>query len=430
MENNMKVLVIGGGGREHALAWKLAQSPSVSKVYVAPGNAGTAHEQDIQNVPIPASDIPKLLHYASQNDIDLTVVGPEAPLVQGIVDTFLDAGLRIFGPTRAASRLEGSKTFSKDFMNRHRIPTARYNSFTEIAPALEFIHDHGAPLVIKADGLAAGKGVVIAHTQEDAREAVHEMLSRNAFGEAGQCVVIEEFLQGEEASFICMVDGVHALPMASSQDHKARDDGDCGPNTGGMGAYSPAPVVTPGVHDRILTEILQPTIMGLASEGMPYVGFLYVGVIIDETGVPKVLEYNCRLGDPETQPVMMRLRSDLYRLILDAINGGLEHRTIEWDTRAALGVVLAAQGYPGAYRQGERIDPLPTDNDYSKLFHAGTSMKEGHIINTGGRVLCATALGETIDQARARAYELVNKVSWSGKYYRTDIAHRAISRTQ
>ena len=430
MENNMKILVIGGGGREHALAWKLAQSPSVSQVYVAPGNAGTAYENGIQNVPISDSDIPGLLHYASQNDMDLTVVGPEAPLVQGIVDTFLDAGLKVFGPTQAASRLEGSKAFSKAFMARHRIPTARYESFTEVAPALQFIHDHGTPLVIKADGLAAGKGVVIAHTQEDAREAVHNMLSGGAFGAAGHCVVIEEFLEGEEASFICMVDGVHALPMASSQDHKARDDGDRGPNTGGMGAYSPAPVVTPEIHDRILNRILRPTIIGLASEGMPYVGFLYVGVMIDAAGNPKVLEFNCRLGDPETQPIMMRFRGDLYQLIVDAINGDLGHKSIEWDTRAALGVVLASQGYPGAYHQGEPIDPLPTDNEYCKLFHAGTSWKEGHIINTGGRVLCATALGETVDQARARAYELAGNVPWPGKYYRTDIGHRAISRTQ
>ncbi|AOU97019.1 phosphoribosylamine--glycine ligase [Acidihalobacter yilgarnensis] len=425
----MNVLVIGGGGREHALAWKLAQSASVETVYVAPGNAGTASEPGIRNVPLAANDIPGLLRFADEAGIHLTVVGPEAPLVAGIVDTFRDAGHRIFGPTRDAARLEGSKAFSKDFLHRHRIPTARYGSFTEIAPALDFIHDHGAPIVVKADGLAAGKGVVVAQTQEEARTAVHEMLAGNAFGEAGHRVVIEEFLRGEEASFICMVDGVHVLPMATSQDHKARDDGDLGPNTGGMGAYSPAPVVTPEIHARILREVIEPTVIGMASEGTPYTGFLYAGVMIDAEGTPKVLEFNCRFGDPETQPIMLRLRSDLYALIESAVDGQLEQASANWDPRVALGVVLAAQGYPETYLEDERLDPLPADDDDRKLFHAGTRLMGEHVVSAGGRVLCATGLGDTVSEARTRAYALADAVAWPGKYYRTDIGHRALSRS-
>lgn len=424
----MNVLVIGGGGREHALAWKLAQSPSVETVYVAPGNAGTAIEPRICNVPLPANDIPGLLGFADRANIDLTVVGPEVPLVAGIVDTFRDAGHRIFGPTREAAQLEGSKAFSKDFLQRHQIPTARYGCFTEINPAIDFIHDHGTPIVVKADGLAAGKGVVVAHSQEEACEAVHEMLADNAFGAAGKRVVIEEFLQGEEASFICMVDGTHILPMATSQDHKARDDGDLGPNTGGMGAYSPAPVITPELHDRILREVIEPTIRGLASEGIIYTGFLYAGLMIDAAGNPKVLEFNCRFGDPETQPVMMRLRSDLFSLINAAVDGHLDRMTAEWDPRVALGVVLAAQGYPGDHKDGERLDPLPEDTADCKLFHAGTRLEGGHVLTSGGRVLCATALGDTVAEARKQAYRLVESVNWQGKYYRGDIGHRALSR--
>lgn len=425
----MNVLVIGSGGREHALAWKLAQSPSVETVYVAPGNAGTALEPGLSNVPLPAEDIPGLLRFADQANIDLTVVGPEAPLVAGIVDTFRDAGHRIFGPTQDAAQLEGSKAFSKEFLYRHQIPTARYGTFSEIAPALEFIHDHGAPIVIKADGLASGKGVVVAHTQEVAQAAVRDMLAGNAFGSAGHRVVIEEFLQGEEASFICMVDGVHILPMASSQDHKARDDGDLGPNTGGMGAYSPAPVITPEIHERIMREIIEPTVIGMASEGMPYTGFLYAGVMIDPAGNPKVLEFNCRFGDPETQPIMMRLRSDFCALINAAVNGQLDQMNADWDPRVALGVVLAAQGYPESYKKDEQLDPLPEDTPVRKLFHAGTRLEEGHVLSAGGRVLCATALGDTVTQARTQAYTLAEAVAWPGKYYRRDIGHRALSRS-
>lgn len=425
----MNVLVIGGGGREHALAWKLAQSPSVDIVYVAPGNAGTAYEPRMRNVPIAAGDIPALLRFAGDNDIGLTLVGPEAPLVAGVVDTFRDAGLRIFGPSRDAAQLEGSKAFSKDFLQRHRIPTARYGCFTEIAPAFDFIHDHGAPIVVKADGLASGKGVIVAQTQEEAKDAVRDMLAGNAFGEAGHRVVIEEFLTGEEASFICMVDGAHILPMATSQDHKARDDGDRGPNTGGMGAYSPAPVITPAIHARVLREVIEPTVAGMASEGTPYTGFLYAGLMIDAQGTPKVLEFNCRFGDPETQPIMMRLRSDLLTLLDAAIDGRLDRVDADWDPRVALGVVLAAAGYPETYREGERLDPLPEDAGDRKLFHAGTRVEGERILSAGGRVLCATALGDTVADARARAYELAHSVAWPGKYYRTDIGHRALSRS-
>ncbi len=423
----MKVLVVGGGGREHALAWKLAQSPKAQTIYVAPGNAGTALEPKIENVAIEADDIPALFRFAQDHTIDLTVVGPEAPLVEGIVDTFRDAGLRIFGPTRGGAQLEGSKAFTKDFLARHAIPTARYGVFTEVAPALDFIHDHGAPIVVKADGLAAGKGVILARTQEEASAAVRDMLSGNSFGEAGHRVVIEEFLQGEEASFICMVDGANILSMATSQDHKARDDGDQGPNTGGMGAYSPAPVVTPALHERILNEVIEPTVQGMASEGHPYTGFLYAGLMIDAEGTPKVLEYNCRFGDPETQPIMMRLRSDLIELIEAALDERLDTLEAEWDARTALGVVLAAGGYPDSYRKGDPISGLPDTADAdTKVFHAGTQADEGRILTNGGRVLCATALGENVAQAQARAYALADSIHWDNMYYRKDIGYRAL----
>ncbi|APZ44187.1 phosphoribosylamine--glycine ligase [Acidihalobacter ferrooxydans] len=422
----MKIMVIGGGGREHALAWKLAQSPRAQTVYVCPGNAGTAREDGIENIAIAADDIAALLRFAQDKAIDLTVVGPEAPLVAGVVDTFRDAGLRIFGPTRDAARLEGSKAFSKDFMRRHGIPTGAYGVFTEIEPALRFVHDHGAPIVVKADGLAAGKGVVVARSAEEAADAVHDMLAGNAFGEAGHRVVIEEFLAGEEASFIVMVDGAHSLPMASSQDHKARDDGDRGPNTGGMGAYSPAPIITPELHARVMREVIEPTVAGLASEGMPYTGFLYAGLMIDADGNPRALEFNCRFGDPETQPIMLRLRSDLVALIDAALDGRLDQARTDWDARVALGVVLAARGYPGTYAKGEDLGPLPIDRADRKLFHAGTRFDDTRVLSDGGRVLCATALGDDFAAARDAAYALVNEVTWPGKYYRTDIGHRAL----
>lgn len=424
----MKIMVIGGGGREHALAWKLAQSPRAEIVYVCPGNAGTAREDGLQNVAIDAHDIPALLGFAEREAIDLTVVGPEAPLVAGVVDSFRAAGLSIFGPTRDAARLEGSKSFSKDFLRRHAIPTAHYGVFTEVAPAVDFIHDHGAPIVVKADGLAAGKGVVVAHRVEEAVAAVHDMLAGNRFGEAGHRVVIEEFLRGEETSFICMVDGEHILPMASSQDHKARDDGDQGPNTGGMGAYSPAPIVTCELHQRIMREVMAPTVSGLASEGMPYTGFLYAGLMIDAEGTPRVLEFNCRLGDPETQPIMMRLHSDLVELIGAALNGRLDRVTAQWDPRVALGVVLAANGYPDSYAKGEDLGTLPPDGIDRKLFHAGTRLDGERVLSAGGRVLCATALGAGLTEARAAAYGLAHQVSWPGKYLRTDIGYRALAR--
>ncbi|GAB4354185.1 MAG: phosphoribosylamine--glycine ligase [Gammaproteobacteria bacterium] len=425
----MKLLVIGGGGREHALAWKLAQSPKVSKVFVAPGNAGTAHEAKMENVPIGAEDVNGLLHFARESQIDLTVVGPEAPLVAGVVDVFTAAGLRCFGPTRAAAQLEGSKAFTKDFLARHQIPTAWYRVFTEVDPAIEFIREKGAPIVVKADGLAAGKGVIVARSEEEAIAAVRDMLAGNAFGEAGSRVVIEEFLQGEEASFIVMVDGEHILPMASSQDHKARDDGDRGPNTGGMGAYSPAPVVTAEMHDRILSEVIEPTVRGMADEGHPYTGFLYAGLMIDAEGVPKVLEYNCRFGDPETQPIMLRLRSDFVELIEAALEGRLDQVTAEWDERASLGVVMAAGGYPGSYAKGEVIHGLPeSELPDLKVFHAGTLEKNGEIVTNGGRVLCVCALGSSVAEAQRRAYELVGQIHWKDVYYRTDIGYRAVAR--
>jgi phosphoribosylamine--glycine ligase len=425
----VKILVIGGGGREHALAWKVAQSPRVSRVFVAPGNAGTAREPKMENVPITAEDIDGLRNFVRSHGVDVTLVGPEAPLVAGIVDLFRREGLAVFGPTRDAARLEGSKTFAKDFLARHHIPTAAYASFTEIAPALEWLNAQGAPIVVKADGLAAGKGVILAQTVEEAEAAVRDMLAGNAFGEAGHRVVIEEFLTGEEASFICMVDGEHVLPMASSQDHKARDDGDHGPNTGGMGAYSPAPVVTPEIHDRIMNEVILPTVRGMAAEGTPYTGFLYAGVMIAADGTPKVLEFNCRFGDPETQPIMLRLRSDLVTLVEAALAGRLDGVEADWDPRASLGVVLAAGGYPDSYHKGDPIEGLPErEAADAKVFHAGTREQDGRVVTHGGRVLCATALGTTVGEAQQRAYELVRGIHWDGVYYRTDIGYRAVAR--
>lgn len=425
----MKVLVVGGGGREHALAWKIAQSSHVTQVFVAPGNAGTAREASISNVAIAADDIPALLAFAQKEQIDLTVVGPEAPLVIGIVDCFTESGLRCFGPTQEAAQLEGSKAFSKDFLARHNIPTAAYSNFTEIEPAVDYIRQQGAPIVVKADGLAAGKGVILAETEEEAIAAVKDMLAGNAFGEAGSRVVIEEFLQGEEASFIVMVDGEHVLPMASSQDHKARDNGDTGPNTGGMGAYSPAPVVTPAMHDRIMQEVIIPTVEGMKADGVPYTGFLYAGIMVAPDGTPKVLEFNCRFGDPETQPIMTRLQSDLVELVDAALDKRLNTVTANWDSRAALGVVLAAGGYPASHNKGDVISGLDKAAELAgKVFHAGTAEKEGEVVTAGGRVLCAVGLGTNVTDAQARAYELVDTISWDKVYFRTDIGHRAIAR--
>jgi len=427
----INILVVGGGGREHALAWKLAQSSLAGKIYVAPGNAGTELEDNIQNVDIAADDINGLLDFAQTNDINLTVIGPEVPLVLGVVDLFETAGLRCFGPSQAAAQLEGSKAFTKDFLARHNIPTAWYEVFTEIEPAIKFIEQKGAPIVIKADGLAAGKGVIVAQSNDEAIAAVKDMLAGNAFGEAGSRVVIEECLVGEEASFIVMVDGQHILPMATSQDHKARDEGDTGPNTGGMGAYSPAPVVTADIEQRIMDEVIRPTVDGLTSEGMPYTGFLYAGIMLGSDGIPKVLEYNCRFGDPETQPIMLRLKSDLVPLIEAALDGKLDSVSAEWDPRSSLGIVLAAGGYPNNYRKGDIIEGLPEQEiDGEKIFHAGTSSSNGNIITAGGRVLCATALGDNIADAQANAYRLANKINWNDLYKRTDIGHRAINRSK
>ena len=425
----MRILIIGGGGREHALAWKAAQSPRVDKVFVAPGNAGTAHEPRIQNVDIPAGDLARLRDFAREEGIGLTIVGPEVPLVHGVVDAFAAAGLRCFGPSKAAAELEGSKVFSKDFLARHAIPTAAYASFTEIDAAIDYIRAQGAPIVVKADGLAAGKGVILAGTPDEATAAVRDMLAGNVFGEAGHRVVIEEFLEGEEASFIAMVDGEHILPLATSQDHKAAHDGDTGPNTGGMGAYSPAPVVTAEVHDRIMHEVMEPTVRGMAAEGRPYTGFLYAGVMIGSDGTPRVLEFNVRFGDPETQPIMLRLKSDLVALCDAALDGGLHQMQADWDPRAALGVVMAAGGYPGPYRTGDVIEGLPTDDRGDiKVFHAGTADRNGEVITSGGRVLCVCALGDSVALAQQRAYEQVKRIRWQGAYYRTDIGYRAVAR--
>ena len=425
----MKVLVIGNGGREHALAWKAAQSPLVTKVFVAPGNAGTALEANLENINIKATDIAGLLNFAQEQQIDLTIVGPEAPLVIGIVDSFQKAGLKIFGPSKAAAQLEGSKAFTKDFLARHNIPTAEYQNFTEIEPAIAYIRQKGAPIVIKADGLAAGKGVIVAMTLKEAEDAVHDMLAGNAFGDAGHRVVIEEFLDGEEASFIVMVDGEHVEPMATSQDHKRVGDGDTGLNTGGMGAYSPAPVVTDDVFTKVMEQIIYPTVNGMAQEGNVYVGFLYAGLMIDKQGNPKVIEFNCRFGDPETQPIMMRMQSDLVELCLAAVEGKLNTVKSKWDPRPALGVVLAAGGYPGDYNTKDVILGLPAEIDQDcKVFHAGTSLENGQVYTNGGRVLCVTALGNTVSDAQQYAYEQLKNIYWHGCYYRHDIGYRAIER--
>ncbi|HET7395720.1 MAG TPA: phosphoribosylamine--glycine ligase [Gammaproteobacteria bacterium] len=425
----MKVLVIGGGGREHALAWKLAQSPRVETIYVAPGNAGTAHEKKCQNVRIAADDISGLLDFALGQGIELTVVGPEQPLVLGITDVFTQAGLRCFGPSRTAAQLEGSKAYTKDFLARHHIPTAGYSTFTELRAALAYIRERGAPIVIKADGLAAGKGVVVAQTVEEAEAAVNDMLAGNRFGDAGHRVVIEDFLEGEEASFIVMADGEHVLPLATSQDHKRVGEGDTGPNTGGMGAYSPAPVVTPEIHERILRDVIIPTVRGMAAEASPYTGFLYAGLMIAPDGSPRVIEFNCRSGDPETQPIMMRLESDLVELCEAALNGELHNVKAEWDQRVAVGVVLAAGGYPGEYHQGDAVVGLPPfPNNHVKVFHAGTIEQDGQIVTNGGRVLCVTALGDNLGEARQRAYHIADGIRWPGRFFRRDIGHRALTR--
>ncbi|MDP5292426.1 phosphoribosylamine--glycine ligase [Oceanimonas sp. CHS3-5] len=426
----MNVLVIGGGGREHALAWKAAQSPKVSRVFVAPGNAGTELEPQLTNVAISANDIPALLAFAKQEQVELTIVGPEAPLVAGVVDAFEAEDLAIFGPSAGAAQLEGSKAFTKDFLARQQIPTAAYQNFTEVEPALEYLRQQGAPIVIKADGLAAGKGVIVAMTLEEAEAAVRDMLAGNAFGDAGSRVVIEEFLDGEEASFIVMVDGEHVLPMATSQDHKRVGDKDTGPNTGGMGAYSPAPVVTAEIHDRIMEQVIMPTVRGMAEEGHVYKGFLYAGLMIDKAGQPKVIEFNCRFGDPETQPIMLRLKSDLVELCQAGCKGELDKAHAEFDTRAAVGVVLAAGGYPGAYRQCDAITGIPAEAEGAKVFHAGTQLKGDDLVTAGGRVLCATALGESVSQAQQKAYELTRQIQWDGVFFRNDIAWRAIAREQ
>jgi len=427
----MNVLVIGSGGREHALAWKAAQSPKVEKVFVAPGNAGTALEANLENVAIDVMDFAALAEFAQNNNCGLTIVRPEAPLVEGVVDFFAEKGLKCFGPSKGAAQLEGSKAFTKDFLARHDIPTAFYQNFTEVEPALAYIDKIGAPIVVKADGLAAGKGVIVAETVDQAKDAVKDMLSGNAFGDAGCRVVIEEFLAGEEASFIVMVDGKNIVPMATSQDHKRVGNGDTGPNTGGMGAYSPAPVVTQEIHNRIMEEVIVPTVEGMAKEGNDYTGFLYAGLMIDESGAPKVIEYNCRFGDPETQPIMLRMQSDLVELCEAALeDNGLAGKTAEWDPRASIGVVLAAGGYPASYNKGDEISGLPTtDVDGEKVFHAGTKTgANGETLTNGGRVLCATALGNTVTEAQQRAYELTKKISWKDSFYRTDIGYRAIAR--
>ncbi len=425
----MKVLVIGSGGREHALAWKCAQSKNVDTVLVAPGNAGTARENKVRNVAVSSDDIEGLVALARAERVDLTIVGPEAPLVAGVVDRFTTLGLPCFGPTAAAAQLEGSKAFTKDFLARHNIPTAAYRNFSELQPALEYIRDQGAPIVIKADGLAAGKGVIVAMSLEEAERAATDMLAGGAFGEAGARIVVEEYLDGEEASFIVITDGDSILPLATSQDHKARDEGDVGPNTGGMGAYSPAPVVTTEIEQRILNLVIRPTLAGMKTDGNPYLGFLYAGLMIMQDGTPKVIEFNCRMGDPETQPILMRLASDLVEICAATLNGTLSAQSAEWDPRAALGVVLAAGGYPRSYAKGRTITGLDiADSDTQKVFHAGTASVGNAVTTSGGRVLCVVGLGETVAAAAKSAYEAVHKVTWEDVYFRRDIGHRAIAR--
>lgn len=426
----MKILIIGGGGREHAIAWKISQSPKVEKVFVAPGNAGTANENKTQNVHISSSDIQHLVEFAKGHRIDLTIVGPETPLAAGITDAFHKEKLKCFGPTKSAAALESSKHFSKRFMQRFKIPTAKYAAFTDIDEAVEYIKNlRYSQMVIKADGLAAGKGVVIAHNKQEAITAAEDMLIGNVFGTAGHCIVIEEFLTGEEASFIAIVDGEHLLPLASSQDHKRRDEKDRGPNTGGMGAFSPAHTINPELQAKIIEEIMLPTINGMKKIGHPFIGFLYAGLMMTPEG-PKVLEYNCRLGDPETQPILMRLKSDLVDLCLAALNKNLNEISIEWDSRCALGVVLTAGGYPGQYRKGDVIKGLENQEAVdTKVFHAGTVIKNGQVVTSGGRVLCITALGETIEEAQKKAYQAVVPIKWENIYYRKDIGHRAMNQS-
>ena len=425
----MKVLIIGSGGREHALAWKCAQSDEVDEVLVAPGNAGTARERHVRNREVSADDIDGLLALADEEGVELTIVGPEAPLVAGIVDRFNEAGMPCFGPTAQAARLEGSKAFAKDFLAKHEIPTARYRTFSELDAALAYIRETGAPVVIKADGLAAGKGVVVAHSLEEAENAARDMLENKRFGGAGASIVVEEFLDGEEASFMVVTDGRSVLPLATSQDHKARDAGDTGPNTGGMGAYSPAPVVTRRVEKRILEEIIEPTLKGMRADEVPYLGFLYAGLMIMPDGSPKVIEFNCRMGDPETQPILMRLESDLAAICRATLEGTLSQQEAKWDDRAALGVVMAAGGYPGEYRKGAAITGLDqVDGQDQKVFHAGTAEQDGQVVTSGGRVLCVVGLGDTVADAARRAYDAVGKISWQDAYYRHDIGHRALER--
>jgi len=424
----MKVLILGSGGREHALGWACAQDERVKTVYVAPGNAGTAIEPKLKNLAIDVMDKAALADFAESEGIALTIVGPEAPLVDGVVNLFNSRGLAIFGPTAGAAQLEGSKAFTKDFLARHKIPTAEYQNFTEIEPALAYLREKGAPIVVKADGLAAGKGVIVAMTLADAEAAVKDMLAGNAFGDAGNRVVIEEFLEGEEASYIVMVDGENVLPMATSQDHKRMGDGDTGLNTGGMGAYSPAPVVTPEIDARIMREVIMPTVRGMAAEGNPYTGFLYAGLMIDAHGTPKVIEYNCRFGDPETQPIMMRLQTSMVELCEAAIKGDLNNTEVKWDPRPAIGVVMAAGGYPGNYNKGDAISLPNTNSADAKVFHAGTTLVDNKVVTSGGRVLCVTALGDTVTEAQKNAYALLAQVSWKDAYFRTDIGYRAIAR--
>ncbi len=421
----MKVLIIGSGGREHALAWQCAQFDEVGQVFVAPGNAGTTLEKKITNISIDSENIPELISFAKEESIDITIVGPEAPLVLGVVDEFKNEGIAIFGPSKKAAQLEGSKVFCKDFLDRNNIPTAYYKVFTETKPAIDYVKEKGMPIVIKADGLAAGKGVIIANSFEEASNAINDMLEGNRFGEAGSRVVIEEFLEGEEASFIVMVDGNNILPMATSQDHKARDNGDQGPNTGGMGAYSPAPIVTDLVYKNAMEKVIKPTVEAMKNEGMPYTGFLYAGLMINQNGNVKVLEYNCRFGDPETQPIMMRLQSNLAKLCLMGANGSLDKATANWDDRTSLGVVMAAKGYPGSYQKGEEIS-VPESSSSSKVFHAGTKLNNKKILSNGGRVLCATSLGEDLKDAQNKAYQLVSEVNWDGSYFRTDIGFKGL----
>ena len=426
----MNILIIGNGGREHALAWKVRQSPLADKVFVAPGNAGTALEEGIENVAISGTDLTALVQFAQQNQIGLTIVGPEAPLVAGVVDAFRTNGLKIFGPTQTAAQLEGSKSFAKDFLARHKIPTAEYQNFTEVEPALACLHEKGVPIVIKADGLAAGKGVIVAMTMQEAEEAVKDMLSGNAFGDAGSRVVIEEFLDGEEASFIVMVDGKNVEPMATSQDHKRVGEGDKGLNTGGMGAYSPAPVVTPEIYQRVMEQIIYPTVRGMAAENNVYTGFLYAGLMIMPNGQPKVIEFNCRFGDPETQPIMMRLKSDLVELCLKACDGKLDQIQSEWREQAALGIVLATEGYPNNYRKGDEISDIPSETATQKVFLAGVEKQGDKLLTNGGRVLCATALGNSVYEAQQSALKLAEQIQWQGRFYRRDIGYRAVAREQ